>query len=220
MTTAEMTTTLPTPTATRQPEGAVGIACSVLLERRVQDPEPKCSCGRKAYLIDPLFPYHCELNRCWYHRGGSKWAGREKEYQREYRKANRARINARNRANPKSAERSEAYRKANLEKFREYNRAYRRRHGKRINAARRGHYPPKKYDAAYFENYRKQNRDKLRIISRAQGSRQRAELADTYVRRVLATGLRVPASELPAEAVELNRAIIKIKRILWQNQKT
>lgn len=31
MTTDEMTTTLPTPTDSRQPEGAVGIACSVLL---------------------------------------------------------------------------------------------------------------------------------------------------------------------------------------------
>jgi hypothetical protein len=31
-----MNSTLPTPTATRQPEGAVGIACSVLLERRVR----------------------------------------------------------------------------------------------------------------------------------------------------------------------------------------
>ena len=32
MTTAEMTTTLPPPTDSRQPEGAVGIACSVLLD--------------------------------------------------------------------------------------------------------------------------------------------------------------------------------------------
>ena len=37
MTTAEMTTTLPTPTDSRQPAGAVGIACSVLLEHKVND---------------------------------------------------------------------------------------------------------------------------------------------------------------------------------------
>jgi site-specific DNA-methyltransferase (adenine-specific) len=35
MTTAEMTTTLPTPTDSRQPEGAVDIACSVLLDPKI-----------------------------------------------------------------------------------------------------------------------------------------------------------------------------------------
>lgn len=185
-----------------------------------QEPEPQCSCGRKAYLIDPLFPYHCEQNRCWYHRGGTKWSGREKEYHREYRKANRQKINARNRANPNNRTRSKTYRKAHLEQFREYNRKYRQRHGEKINAKRRGHYPQKPYDSAWWAEWRKRNAEKLKVINRAQGKRQREQLSDTYVRRVLATGLRVPASELPASAVELNRAIIKLKRILWQNRKT
>ena len=34
----------------------------------MKEPIPQCWCGRKAYLIDPLFPYHCELNRCRKHR--------------------------------------------------------------------------------------------------------------------------------------------------------
>ena len=187
-----------------------------------QEPEPQCCCGRRAYLIDPLFPYHCEQNRCWYHRGGTKWSGREKEYQREYRNANREKINARNRANPNSRARSAVYRKAHLQQFQEYNRKYRQRHGEAINAKRRGQRRGQKkaYDAVWWAEWRKRNAEKLKVISRAQGKRQREQLSDTYVRRVLAAGLRAPASELPEEAVELNRAIIKLKRILWQNRKT
>lgn len=218
MTTAD-TQDVVTPADSRN--GEAGRLCvQRLVTASGQEPQPQCQCGRKAYLIDPLFPYHSEQNRCWYHRGGTKWCGREKEYQREYRKANRQKINARNRANPNNRTRSKSYRKAHMEQFRGYNRKYRQRHGEEINAKRRGHYPQKPYDSAWWAEWRKRNAEKLKVINRAQGKRQREQLSDTYVRRVLATGLRVLASELPASAVELNRAIIKLKRILWRNQKT
>jgi hypothetical protein len=100
---------------------------------------------------------------------------------------------------------------------------------KEIERRARAKNPRKEYFRAYYRAHRseyaarkhrweKQNRKKCSRQVGRRLVRDRAELRDWYVRRLLSEGNNVPPSSWPAALVKVKRAELKLKR-LWQPQR-